>query len=107
MSFQTVAHLVLPLYIIAGYISAYRMAKRTAHSPSARSGAVKRWGARLMVLLMPLTAFDACYAEWNASISLGEIFAIMVGMSMNLLFFYSGCITLMADKNTLLPRNPA
>ena len=89
--------LVLPLYISAGYVSGYRMAKRAPQertSSYVRPGRVSRWGAMFMVV----AAFGACYENWNAPLSRGELFGTMVGITMNLLFFYGACNILFASR---------
>jgi hypothetical protein len=103
MDFVRVVKLVLPLYVLAGYLSGYRMAKRAAQEKTSyvRPGPVSRWGAMFMVVLMPVAAFSACYEEWSAPISLGELFGIMIGITMNLLFFYGGCTVLLTKSEAL------
>jgi hypothetical protein len=101
MDFVKVVKLVLPLYILSGYLSGYRMAKRAAQqrtSSYVRPGQVSRWGAMFMVVLMPVAAFSACYEEWSAPTSVGELFGIMIGITMNLLFFYGGCNILFGSR---------
>ena len=47
-------------------------------------------GAMFMVVLMPIAAFSACYEEWSTPLPLGEPFGTMIGITMNMLFFYGG-----------------
>jgi polyferredoxin len=103
MSFGSVVRLVLPFYVLADYISGYRRAKRTVQNdPLMRPGSVLRWGAMFMVVFMPFSAFVAWYEELNAHTSFAQFCGIMVGITMNLLFFYSSCVTLMTMKSTRL-----
>ena len=95
--------IVLPLYISAGYLSGYRMAKRAAQertSSYVRPGRASRWGAMFMVVIMPAAAFSACYEEWDAPLSPGELFGTMIGITMNLLFFYGACNVLFGSGKT-------
>jgi hypothetical protein len=101
MDLVRVVKLVLPLYISAGYLSGYRMAKRAARertSSYVRPGRASRWGAMFMVGIMPLAAFSALYEERNAPLSLGELFGTMIGITMNLLFFYGACNVLFGNR---------
>ena len=101
MDFVKAVKLLLPFYILAGYLSGYRMAKRAAHGRTSsyfRPGPVFRWGAMFMVVLMPVAAFGACYEEWSAPISLGKVFGTMIGITMNLLFFYGACTVLFGSR---------
>jgi hypothetical protein len=104
MPFERIVHIALPVYVLAGYFSAYRMARRTVEeNPStARPGRVTRWAAMSMLLIMPVAAFSACYQEWSASITLGELLGIMIGATMNIFFFFGGCIALLR-KSPALP----
>lgn len=101
MDLMRAVKFVLPFYILAGYLSGYRMARRAAQertSSYVRLGRASRWGAMFMVVLMPVTAFSACYEEWNAILSLGELFGIMIGVTMNLTFFYGACYVLFGSR---------
>jgi hypothetical protein len=101
MDLVRVVRLVLPLYISAGYMSGYRMAKCAAQertSSYVRPGRASRWGAKFMVVLMPVAAFSACYEEWNAPLSPGEFFGTMIGITMNLIFFYAACNVLFGSR---------
>lgn len=91
------------MFVVAGYLYAYRRAKDDA----ARRKPKGPFGRLYSALFCAIMAFSAAYAlflHWDASI-LVLIVGGLVGCSMNILWFYAGCIGVLAkeQKNTRTP----
>ena len=77
MAFEPVVHTALPVYVLAGHFSAYRIAKRTVkenHS-TARPGRVTRWAGMSMLVIMPVAAFPLATKSGALPLLLGSFSA--------------------------------
>lgn len=82
----------LAVYYVAGYVSTYYYTKRSlmAVESQRRRSSLARTGLWLIVILMPISAAFALFDSQDA-----PIFALLIGATMNICWFYAGCLGLL------------
>jgi hypothetical protein len=95
MKAGAIIHWAIPIYLICGYVSAYRLARRqmVTQSFNQQPSKWKLWSGISLMCLMPLCALLAILESWNES-----VIPLLIGSTMNLFWFYAGCRLYMAGK---------
>ncbi len=92
MKLHTVLNDCLALYVVTGYISAYRYAKHYLMKDGAKqkSSSIIRISSLILLVVMPLSAASALYERRDV-----PFIAVLIGATMNIFWFFGGCIGLL------------
>ncbi len=95
MKAGAIIHWAIPICLLCGYVSAYRLARRqmVMQPIDLQRSKWKLWSGISLMCLMPLCALLAILEAWNDS-----IIPLLIGSTVNLFWFYAGCRTYMAGK---------
>lgn len=94
---EVAARVGLAIFVVAGYLSAYRRAKAAALTTEVSP--IKRAASVTFCVIMALSAAYALCANWDGPF-LPWLFASLIGVSVNVVSFYVGCVGALAMKQT-------
>jgi hypothetical protein len=99
--FELAVRVGLALFLVAGYLSAYRHAKDSAATGAAHrsTNSLRRAASIVLCVVMSLSAATALCSDWDGPFLL-QLFASLIGLSVNICWFYAGCVGLIATKQT-------
>jgi len=92
-------HLALVLYVLGGYIAAYRYARQKVGTKRSNSSLI-RASSWFLLIVMPLSAITAFYASWHDS-----FFPLLVGATMNVFWFYAACLGVLRNESAVPLQN--